>query len=85
MLFKDQPYYRKFESLLKELKKELGSLKNEKQRLLQENENLREKVNLLQNGSSGLFSQLSDDEKHLMRGEISDLINRIDKHISKDQ
>lgn len=71
--------------MLNELNEELTKLLSEKNVLIRENKQLRERINHLQNGNNGIFSHLTDNEKRVMRGDIMDLIRRIDKHISKQQ
>lgn len=57
-------------------------MKEEKLILHQENQRLRSKLAELQNGDSGLFYHLSENDKHAIRGEITDMIRLVDKYIS---
>lgn len=82
LLLKEQPYYQRFESLLKEIGAELAKLSEENKVLLQENEELRDKLNHFQNGQPGIFSHLSESERRAFRAEISEMIARVDKHIA---
>ncbi|MEX0685627.1 MAG: hypothetical protein WD267_07800 [Balneolales bacterium] len=83
MPFKEKPYYQRFESLISELGDELAKLTEEKRFLLQENQDLRGKLDQYKSENDSMFSHMSEGEKRALRGEIADLIRRVDKHISK--
>ncbi|MEX0773539.1 MAG: hypothetical protein WEB89_11715 [Balneolales bacterium] len=84
MSFKDQPYYQRFKALLNELSDELAKLNNEKKVLIRENQQLRDQLKK-PNGEHGYFGHLSENEKRALRGDLIDLIRRIDKHLSKQK
>ena len=124
MTYHDQPYYKEFRDLLTRIQSGVNDLKEENQRLKEENltfssqlkelrgqlAEARRETELLQKneavGSTGqdeastdhkkhstaaspasnpsLFDTLDDNEKRILRQQIIDLINRIDKHLDRD-
>ncbi len=125
MTYHDQPYYKEFSDLLTRIQAGVNDLKEENQRLKEENlafsshlkelrgqlaEARREAEMLQKNKAVGdagqdeaaadrkqhsseappasnpsLFDTLDDNEKRILRQQIIDLINRIDKHLDRER
>lgn len=94
MKLEQHPYYHEFRSLLDEIVRQVDRLAEVNEELKAENERLREELDELKNrtqeaqggdGQQALFANLSDNERHAMRQQIKDLIERIDRYTTGKQ
>ncbi|MDI6401646.1 hypothetical protein QLX67_06540 [Balneolaceae bacterium ANBcel3] len=103
MTYHEQPYYREYLSLLKELRSVIQKQNEKLKQLKEENTGLGSHIEQLQteleeiknqpvpyseespssgNHAPGLFDPLPEEDRVNLKKQISDIIGRIDKHLS---
>lgn len=75
------PLHERFNQLLRQIQVEVDQLKKKNQSLIEENENLKSKLDVADSQSENVFSTLGEPEKIALRHQIDGLIAKIDQHL----
>lgn len=84
MLSNQSPYHEQFHNLLDQVREEVNSLKGQVTELKKENNQLRSKLEEIQDGQTDIYSAISESERLSMRHQILGLISKIDEHLEAD-
>jgi len=85
LLSNESPYYEQFHNLLDQIREEFKSLKSEISSLKKDNNQLRSKLEEIQEGQTDIFSAMSESERMALRHQILGLISKIDSHLEDSQ
>ncbi len=81
MLSNESPYHEQFRELLDQIGDEVGSLKEQIKELKKENNQLRSKLEEIQDGQTDIYSAISESERLSLRHQVLGLISKIDDHL----
>lgn len=72
-----------FLKLLQQIRTEVHLLKKKNKDLNRENLKLKSKLNDLQKNQTDIFSNISESERIAMKHKVSDLVEKIEKHLGE--
>jgi DNA anti-recombination protein RmuC len=75
------PLYERFNQLLRQIQQEVDQLKKKNQSLIEENEQLKAKLENSGSQPEDVFDTLGEPEKIALRHQIDGLIAKIDQHL----
>lgn len=84
MLTNDSPYHDRFHELLDQIRDEVTGLNQQINELKKENEQLKSKLEEIQDGQTDIFSAIAESERLALRHQVLGLISKIDHHLEDE-
>lgn len=81
MLTNESPYHERFHELLDQIRDEVTDLHQQIKELKKENEQLKSKLEEIQEGQTDIFSAMTESERLALRHQVLGLISKIDQHL----
>lgn len=84
MLTNESPYHERFHELLDQIRDEVTDLHQQIKELKKENEQLKSKLEEIQEGQTDIFSAMTESERLALRHQVLGLISKIDQHLEDE-
>lgn len=81
MLSGDSPHSERFNSLLAEVREEVGALKEQLSALEKENAQLKKELEATKEEQADIFSSIKETERMALKHQIKGLVSKIDEHL----